>query len=199
MAVTIEHDFIRTIQRIIRLSPEEEIKLLRISSRKFIAKGDLFIRAGEVPGKLGFIHRGLFRYYYIDSKGRESTKSFFEEQSFITSYSAMIKGIGSYYAVEALEDSEVMVTGYSEWKELFEGYPEWNIFLIKLLEKGYIKKEAREREFLQCDAEERYRIFLNEYPRLENRVKQHLIASYLGITPVALSRIRKKMGRVNLG
>jgi hypothetical protein len=62
------------------------------------------------------------------------------------------------------------------------------------LEKGYCIKEAREREFLLFDAKARYRSFLSTYPGLEKRVKQHLIASYLGITPVALSRVRKKNG-----
>lgn len=60
-------------------------------------------------------------------------------------------------------------------------------------EKGYMKKEARERELLILNAVERYRVFLREYPDLEKRIKQHMIASYLGITPVALSRIRKEI------
>ena len=60
-------------------------------------------------------------------------------------------------------------------------------------------KTEREREFLLFDAETRYKSFLNTFPGLERRIKQHLIASYLGITPVALSRIRKKMGFINMG
>jgi CRP-like cAMP-binding protein len=68
-----------------------------------------------------------------------------------------------------------------------------------LLEKGYCTKEKREREFLLFDAEARYQSFLKSYPGLEKRVKQHQIASYLGITNVSLSRIRRKMGLINIG
>ena len=66
-------------------------------------------------------------------------------------------------------------------------------------EKGYATKEKRERELLLLDAESRYKSFIHEFPHLEPRIKQHMIASYLGITPIALSRIRKKMGLINIG
>jgi CRP-like cAMP-binding protein len=102
----------------------------------------------------------------------------------------MIKNRPSYYTIEALEDSHILTFNYGQWKSLYDHHSCWSKVLLAILEKGYIKKEAREREFLLFSAEERYRSFLDEYPHLENRIKQHQIASYLGITPVALSRIR---------
>lgn len=192
-------DLIHTIKSITDLPEEEENKLVAISSEKFMAKGGLFIREGQIPNKFAFVTQGLFRYYYVDDKGNEFTKGFFSEKSFITAYSAMAKGIGSYYSIEALEDASIIVIDYTAWKILFNNHPCWSYFLLSLLEKGYIKKEKREREFLLLNAEERYKSFLQEYPGFDKRIKQHLIASYLGITPVALSRVRKKMGLVNLG
>ncbi len=88
---------------------------------------------------------------------------------------------------------------YQKWLQLYKNYAPWKDFLIAILTKGYIKKEKREWELLQLSAEERYRRFLKEYPGLERRIKQHYIATYLGITPVALSRIRRKIGLVNRG
>lgn len=87
--------------------------------------------------------------------------------------------------------SEILEFDYRRWMQIRENHPCWDRFLIKLLEKGYSTKEKRERELLHLDADERYAIFLEEYPTLESRVKQHMIASYLGITPESLSRIRK--------
>ena len=182
------------IEPVVNLDSEEEIRFREITKDKSVSKGYHFIREGQVPTKFAFISKGLFRYYYTDKKGTDLTKGFIPENSFITSYSAIVQGIGSYYNIEALEDSEIVIIDFAKWKGLAQKNPSWQILLMSLLEKGYIKKEKREREFLLFDAEERYRSFLEEFPTLETRIKQHQIASYLGITPVALSRVRKKMG-----
>jgi CRP-like cAMP-binding protein len=190
---------IQIVEKTVKLPSEEEEKLRAISKVKSVLKGYHFIREGQVPSKFAFVGKGLFRYYYTDKKGNELTKGFFPENSFITAYSAIVKGIGSYYNIEALEDSDIVIIDFEKWKVLASRHSSWNLFLISLLEKGYLKKEKREREFLLFDAEERYKSFLEEYPHLEIRIKQHHIASYLGITPVALSRVRKKMGIINIG
>lgn len=155
-------NLIDTIKSIIDLPKEEENKLLAVISEKFLVKGNLFIKEGQVPNKFAFVNHGLFRYYYIDVKGNEFTKGFFPERSFITAYSAMVKGIGSYYSIEALEDASIIVIDYMKWKPLFNNHPCWSSFVLSLLEKGYIKKEKREREFLLLNAEERYKSFLLE-------------------------------------
>lgn len=192
-------DIFKVIKSITHVPDHQIEKLISISRQKNIEKGSCFIRAGETPGYFAFVIQGLFRYYYLDENGNEFTKGFFLENSVISAYSALIQNRESYFSIEALEDSLIVVVKYQTWKEIAENELCWKNFLLSLLEKGYCIKEAREREFLLFDAEERYRSFLNTYPGLEKRVKQHLIASFLGITPVALSRIRKKMGFINLG
>jgi CRP-like cAMP-binding protein len=139
------------------------------------------------------VNSGLFRYYYVSEKGSEFTKGFFAERSFITAYTAMRKGRPSHYTIEALEDASILVVDYQQWLHLQNRHTCWMHFLFSLVEKGYEKKESRERELLLFSAEERYRSFLKDYSALEKRLKQHMIASYLGITPVALSRIKKSM------
>jgi CRP-like cAMP-binding protein len=192
-------NLIQAIKSIVDLPVDQESKLLDLGKEVALKKGDNFISEGEVPKKFAFINKGLFRYYYVDRKGNEFTKGFFEENVFLSSYSAMSAGRESFFSIEALEDSSLVVFEYSHWKELFKKHNCWSLLLIAILEKGFTKKETREREFLLLDAEERYRSFLQNYPGLEQRVKQHMIASYLGITNVALSRVRKKMGLVNVG
>ncbi|WP_072995622.1 Crp/Fnr family transcriptional regulator [Pseudozobellia thermophila] len=182
-----------SIKQLTDLTESEISKFTEISNIKTFKPKSHFIRAGHTPTEFGFVIRGLFRYVYISKEGKEYTKVFMPENSFISSYSAMISKSPSYFFIEAIEDSKVLIMSYNNWQKLKEQNPKWNLLLVKLLEKGYATKEKREREFLLLDAENRYRIYLKEYPTLENRVKQHMIASYLGITPIALSRIRRKM------
>ncbi|GHA35341.1 cAMP-binding protein [Salinimicrobium marinum] len=173
--------------------PDSEIsELTGIATIKKYPFKSHFIKAGQIPTEFGIVINGLFRYIYISEEGKEFTKVFMPEKSFISSYTAMISGTTSFFFIEAIEDSEVLVIPYHNWQKLNSHNSKWNLLLEKLLEKGYAAKEKREREFLLLDAESRYRIFLEEFPTLENRVKQHMIASYLGITPIALSRIKKK-------
>lgn len=173
------------------LSDENIERFIDISNLKEITKGEDFICEGETPKYFGYVIQGLFRYYYIDKKGNEFTKGFFPEKSFISSYSAQIQHRGSYFTIEALEDSLALVTDVSKWELLLDDNLAWYVFLLKLIEKGYCIKESREREFLLFNADERYASFVKMYPGLDKRIKQRYIASYIGITPVAFSRIKK--------
>ncbi|MEQ8684459.1 MAG: Crp/Fnr family transcriptional regulator [Imperialibacter sp.] len=184
----------KVISRIAPVPEEELDKLFGLCHSVELKKASLFVAAGDIPTKFGIVVSGLFRYYYLQEGGNEFTKGFFSEGSFLSSYSATIAGTPSHFSIEALENSEVLVFDYSKWEALRTGHPGWNQFLITVLEEAFTKKETREREFLLFDAKERYRLFLKRYPGLEKRVRQHVIASYLGITNVALSRVRRKMG-----
>ena len=187
------HSFILFIKRIIDLPQAEEAKLLKLLKPIKIAKGEYYIREGQVPKKFAFVERGLFRYLYINNKGTEFTKNFILENNFISAYSAMISQQPSRMFIEALEDSYVYDISYNDWLELKKGHECWNQFLVVILEKAFSIKEIRERDLLLLEAQERYDIFRKEFPTLENRIKQHLIASYLGISPISLSRIRNKL------
>lgn len=190
---------LQSIRAIANIPEEQEQQLLRICKLQTLNKGSFFIREGQVPRKFAFVNQGLFRYFYVDDKGNEFTKGFFPEGLFLSSYSAMIQEAPSHFTVEALEDAEILVIDYDAWKDLRAQHQCWSEFLLSMMEKAFIKKETREREFLIYDAEKRYLLFLERYPGLDQRIKQHLIASYMGITSVALSRIRRRMGVVNLG
>ncbi|MFK7848532.1 MAG: Crp/Fnr family transcriptional regulator [Rhodothermales bacterium] len=181
------------VHRAAGISMDEADKLIAISRVQEIEAGAFFIRAGDVPKKMAIVLSGLFRYLYIDSEGNEYTKAFMPEMSFLTSYSSMIRGEASYYFIEAMEASEILVFSYQDWNALKNTSPAWKDLLIKLLEKGYGAKEKRERDLLLLDAETRYRNFCEAYPGLESRVKQKEIASYLGIKPESLSRIKKNI------
>lgn len=192
------YELLEVVRSMINIPEAEERKLGAITHDLCLNKGDIFLRHGAIPQKFAFVSSGLFRYFYVSKKGSEFTKGFFQERSFIVSYSAMVKQTPSHYSIEALEDSRIHIIDYQKWLQLYSNHSCWASLLLALLQKGYMKKEAREREFLLLDAQERYISFLDEYPGLESRIKQHHVASYLGITPVALSRIRGKIKNKNV-
>ena len=173
--------------------PEKELEeLSNVCEHKIINKVDCFISAGQIPRKMAFVIKGLFRYVYSNENGNEFTKSIITENNFISSYSAMIHNSASYFSIEALEETEILEIDYLRWLEMKAKNSFWNIFLLQILEKAFCVKEKRERELLLLDGEKRYEIFIAEFPNLENRVSQQIIASYLGIQPESLSRIRRK-------
>ncbi|MCF6319115.1 MAG: Crp/Fnr family transcriptional regulator [Proteobacteria bacterium] len=174
--------------------PAGELKKLKaISNLDYIKKGEYFLKQGERSPNIAFVVSGLFRVVYLTEDGKEFTKSFLPEQDFLIAYSALIQDRESYFSIEALEDSTVIVINFIQWKEMFQNEVSWYKMLVHVLEKAFCKKEAREREFLLYDATARYKSFLNTYPNLANRIKQHMIASYLGITPVAFSNLKKRI------
>ncbi len=174
------------------LPPDRVEELISISHVKKIKAGEYFICEGEIPKKFAFVISGLFRYVYINDKGNEFTKGLISENNFISSYSAMISNSPSSFFIEVLEDTEILVIIYEKWLSLMETDAFWVKFLLGFVEKGFSIKEKRERDLLLLDAETRYLNFLKENPGMEKRVKQTIIASYLGIQPESLSRIRKK-------
>jgi CRP-like cAMP-binding protein len=177
-----------------KILPEKKIdEFLSITRDKSINASEYFISAGEVPMKIAFLVSGLFRYVYINDNGDEFTKGIIMENSFLSSYSAMIMEKPSYFSIEALEDSKILEISWKDFKILMESDVFWIKFLLKFVEKGYMIKEKRERDLLLLDAEKRYKNFLNEFPGMDQRIKQGIIASYLGIKPETLSRIRRKI------
>lgn len=174
--------------------PEDRIsELLSIANAKSIKAFQFFINNGDVPTKIAFVNSGLFRYVYVNDKGDEFTKGIITENTFISSYSAMVLNRPSYFSIEALEDSHIMEILWTDFTQLMEKDAFWLKFLMRFLEKGYIIKEKRERDLLLLDAETRYKNFLTEFPGVDQRIKQGVIASYLGIKPETLSRIRRKI------
>lgn len=183
----------KVLQNLVEIPSDEIAKLSRVFQPLTLKNGEFLIRAGEIPTQIGFVVSGILRLYYVNSAGTEFTKSFCPENHFVTAYSALVLNQPAKFFIEALEDSLLLVVDYSQYVQLCAGHSCWQTINHKLVEALFIKKEKREAELLLDDATTRYQKFLKEYPDLENRVKQYHIASYLGISPVSLSRIRKNL------
>jgi CRP-like cAMP-binding protein len=185
-------NYYRRMEEVLRAASihENAIKtILSGSEYKTVRKEERLIDAGEAVHHIYFCAKGLFRMYYNTSEGREYNKSFVQKNRFFTSYGAMVTGSPSYFSIQALEPSAVISFPYSVSESLATHSHDWERFIRKGIEQLYIKKEERERNLLLLTSEQRYEMFKKEHPDLCQRIPQYHIASYLGITPVSLSRI----------
>lgn len=187
------------IHKIDPLMPEEDIKAF--SSKAKISefqKGELFIKEGDICQNLVFIHRGLFRYYLLH-EGQDITKDFAldTQNPFCTAYSSFIFQRPSEIWIEALESSQVWLWNKSDVLPLFQENLHWMHFAKTMADRLFYRKEQKELLSLKCSAEERYRLFISEFKGLSQRVPQYHIATYLGIAPESLSRIRSKHSKLS--
>jgi CRP-like cAMP-binding protein len=181
---------IARLEAIHPLPPGGRERILAISRLATVAKGGYFLHAGERPARVGFMTEGWLRYFHTDAEGREYIRYFCSGNNFVSSQSALVKGEPSEFSIQAIEDSRLVVFEYRRWLALTESHPAWGIIHQAILDQALMAAERRERSLILEDAAARYGRFLEEYPGVEDHVRQYDIASYLGISPVTLSRIR---------
>ncbi|RFU40012.1 Crp/Fnr family transcriptional regulator [Actinomadura logoneensis] len=186
---------------LIRLAdiPRDELPRTRQVFRPVaLRRGEVLFRAGEPADKVAFVTRGLLALWYSAADGRERALGFRAEDELVCAYGAVLRGSPAHATAEALEDSTLLVASRPAFDRLCAGHPSWGRALARLTDRLYLQQEERQRALLLDDAETRYRDFLNAYPHLGGRLTQRQIASFVGVTPVALSRIRSRMA-MNLG
>ena len=167
------------------LLPHLEIKTIR--------KNELFIEEGKKAREVALVIDGMFRQYYTKN-GEEKTTYFFFENHFMTSYISCITGKSSLVTIEALSNATYIVFPYKVLQELFEQSMAWQKFGRLIAEYLGIGLEERMVSLLLQSPEERYVDLLNSNKKkIIERIPQHYIANYLGITPVSMSRIRSRL------
>ncbi|OGW41149.1 MAG: hypothetical protein A2010_18025 [Nitrospirae bacterium GWD2_57_9] len=164
----------------------------QLRARKFEAE-EFLIRAGDPVTAFFFIVKGLARFFYLTPEGKEFNKYFAMENNFVGSFCYKIPNEPCPYSVQAMENTETLVLPVMVMEEAYSRHAAWERIGRLHAEKLALTKELREKEFLLDPAETRYHRFLHDYPGLARRIPQYHIASYLGITDVALSRIRNKV------
>ncbi|MEH6579876.1 MAG: Crp/Fnr family transcriptional regulator [Amphritea sp.] len=164
----------------------------RFSYQLFPA-GAHIVEAGHIVTDLYFQTSGLARFYYLHQSGKEFNKSFSTKGQVISSVASLVSGQPSAFYVQALASCECLALSYQDLLMLAEQHRDWNTLTVRLLEQLAIKKERREADFLLLSATEHYENFLQDYAHIVNSIANYHIASYLGITEVALSRIRRRL------
>ncbi|MDQ0233104.1 Crp/Fnr family transcriptional regulator [Metabacillus malikii] len=184
----------RYLDKYTEYSEEEKQAVLRALNIQEIKKGDYLIRQGDIPvEQCYFVLKGCVRQYDIDVEGKEVTVNFYTEEQAILLFHMDNPYEKSKYSFTCLEDS-VMVVGNLETElEMFEQYSELESMTRQLTEMNLHETHHEFAKFIRASPEERYKTIIQSRPDLLKRVPQHQLASYLGITPESLSRIKKRI------
>lgn len=156
---------------------------------KQINEKGFFSKEGDYVKEIGLVYSGFLRIFYLKEDGKEWNKHFLQKNDFVASCISPDKK--SVTNIQALENSCLLCVPYIEVMKLAETFPELNVFIQKLMFSYIQQKQEREVSLLTGDAQSNYESFRRSYPGLENKIKHYHIASYLGVTPTQLSRIRK--------
>ena len=180
-------DHIRTF---VNITDEDLDSFLDFGIEEKLGTGDHYIEYDQVCNKVSFIQKGFFRFYHFND-GNEVTRDFLFENNFITSYRSFITGMASEVYVQALEECELITFRKSDLEKTFDTSHKIERFARIIAEHQFISIENYYLSFLNDDAETRYKKLLEKNPRLVQKIPLKYIASFLGITPQHLSRIRK--------
>ena len=159
---------------------------------KKISKRDLFLKEGEVCNYTGFVNTGCFRTFTRDDEGNENVTRFAIEDYWIGDLYSYLTGDVSPYNIEASLDSTVLMIHKNDMEKVYEQVPKFERFFRIIVQRCYIALEKRFSIDLNSSALQKYENLLQKFNDIELRVSQKHIASYLGITPESLSRIKKK-------
>ncbi|MCX6146585.1 MAG: Crp/Fnr family transcriptional regulator [Candidatus Kapabacteria bacterium] len=185
---------INTFKQITGFTDNELEIVLKYFETKSIKKKTILLTAGKIADEVYFIVSGCIRLFCIKD-GEDLSTYFFTEQMFAGSYSSFISRKPSQHSIETLEDCQVLSLSFKALEELYVVFPKMNEFIRKSIEERFVVVHDLFTSYILNSPEERYLSLQKERPELLNRIPQHLIASFLGITPVSLSRIRNRVAK----
>ena len=173
----------------------EEVELIKSSFKSFfLAKGTFFLKAGEVNKHVGFLQKGLVRYFvYKDDE--ESTFEFTKEGEFVADYQSFNNKTVSVQNIQAIEDCEMLIINYANVQFIFNNTKNGNLIGRHIIEHRFDVMVNQLLAVYMQNHEERYRRFVENYSDLNQRIPQYLIASYVGVKPPSLSRIRRRFAK----
>ncbi|PTR01694.1 CRP-like cAMP-binding protein [Mucilaginibacter yixingensis] len=172
---------------------EEEFALLEaVAKLKKLRKRQYLLQEGDVCRHHCFITKGLLRTYAVDDKGNEHIIRFAMEDWWISDRESLMSGNPSKFNIDAIEDAEVLLFEKASMDMLMEKLPAFKKMISEILDKSFITSQNRIHEAISSTAEEKYQNFVQRYPAFALRAPQAMIASYLGIKPETLSRLRNK-------
>src|SRR6186713_714744 len=177
------------------LSPDEMELIRSVFIPRKLLKGEILLREGDILKYGAFVCTGFLRSYVIDNKGKEHILQFAPENWWISDKGAGAEGSKASCFIDAIEDSDILLIDSTGHLKMLEKVAAYSASFQAGMQKRSAAKDKRIVHSLTADAEERYNDFLQTYPSIAQRVPQHMLASYLGVAPETLSRVRKKSMR----
>lgn len=179
------------IHQVVPLDPSEMEPVEKAFREVRLAKGELWIRQGAICDKVAYMTRGSMRFFHIDHEGREITCHFAQPDGFISSFSSFLTGTPTSENISAIEDTVLRVISKKDLEALSVAVPKMQVFRRIIAENLFIAMEKRIAMLQSRSAHERYEHLMRENPDVILRVPLQYTASFLGMTPQHLSRLRK--------
>jgi CRP-like cAMP-binding protein len=185
--------FFQKLNEKLTFTQEEQELIKTYLTPKKIRKKQYLLQEGDVCKIIAFVEKGALRAYSIGEKGAEHIIQFALEGWTISDLYSFMTGEPATYNIDALEDSELVLISKSAQEELLKRVPKYESYMRMQLTGAYLAMQKRLTSIISLPLEARYNNFISIYPNIVQRVPQHMIASYMGLTPETLSRVRKKM------
>ncbi len=187
---------LKNIQVKVSLDESEQELLKTYFIPKKLRKKQYFLQEGETCQYTAFVEKGLMRSYTLDEKGHEHVIQFALEGWWIADLYSFLTGEHSSYTIDAIEDSELLLIDTTSYENMMQAIPKMERYFRLLTQNSLIATQRRLSGKIALSAEENYRRLVAGNTGIMQRVPQHMIASFLGIAPETLSRIRKQMASV---
>jgi CRP-like cAMP-binding protein len=185
--------FFQKLNETVSLTDEETAIITSYLTPKKLRKKQYLLQEGDVCKVIAFVEKGVLRSYSIDEKGTEHILQFALEGWTISDLYSFLTGEAATYTIDALEDSELVLINKQAHEELLEKLPKYERYMRLQITNAYIAMQRRLTSIISQPLDERYKTLNAVYPHIVQRVPQHMIASYMGLTPETLSRVRRKM------
>ena len=189
------HTHLLSLLRHIAALEKEEEQLIVSSFEPFqLKKGDYFLEAGKINRHVGFLHKGLVRYF-VYNKGEEATFEFTKEGEFVADYQSFNRRSISEQNIQAIEDCEFLIINRDKLQHIFQTVKNGNLMGRLIIEHRFDIMVSQLLAIYMQDHVERYQNFIKNYSELAQRIPQYHIASYVGVKPPSLSRIRRRFAK----
>jgi CRP-like cAMP-binding protein len=176
----------------IELSKADEEKIISVATTKLLRRKQYLLQEGDIWKYYAFVSRGLLFRYSVDDKGVPHISQFVPENHWTGDIYSLLYKVPSIFNIEAIENSEIILIKYEDFQNLCAEISKLNDLVFSLLQRSFAVAQNRINTDISNTAEQRYYEFIEKNAFIVARIPQHMIASYLGISPETLTRIRKK-------
>lgn len=184
---------IESFEKHIPLSENDKKLIISSFRERKVMKGQFLVHEGGVSRCTNFVNEGSVRTYFIDMNGQEHIVQFAIEGWWISDLNSFIMQVPATFNVQAIEDSTILELPFENLEMLYTKVPKIERYFRITTQRAFVAFQQRVVQNISMTAEERYVAFQQKYPKIELRIPQKLVASYLGITPEFLSKIKKRI------